>query len=334
MSSTFPQFSSKARGGKAPHHSPPPHTIQTRGKCDLEIGPHIFPETVFYEVHYLPSQSQLTHLPTAGVQSTAPHSGAYTPHAQSPHPVSTGEGSSVLGLPTPSSPLMSSLNKVTQITPELINRVNSAASSNPILANLVQLAASQVATPEQLKTLGLLIQSLASPEIAQLASQSSSPIFQGQPNQASSLISPQGITTPNPPIKEFDLVIEFRETPSERWVFPRGPVVFDQDNNLPGVSYDTLVKTIIPFNSPVGNAIATNQGLSAQISSPTETLHVATLRLRRTPLAVWDTLSRWAGGEEKMQHSRNLIEALVGCSKQIHSFCSLTRIRIRRTGCI
>jgi hypothetical protein len=318
LSSTFPRFSSKGRGAKVPHGSPPPHTIQTRGKCDLEIGPHIFPDTVFYEVHYLPSQSHPTpHAPQplAGWQSTTPYGGTYVSNAQA----STGEGSSTFDLETSSVPLISSLNSITKITPHLINQVNSAASSNPILANLLQVAAAGMATAEQLKTLGLLIQSLASPESAQLASQSSLPISQNQSNLTPQVISSLGTqkaTTSYFPVKEFDLVIEFREMPSERWIFPRGPVVYEKatDNDTIEVTYDALVKTLLPFDTSVGNGTSslTSQAPPAKSSVPVDKPpHVATFRLRKIPSAIWDTISRWAGDEKKMQQSREIFDPLV-----------------------
>lgn len=321
MSSIFPRFSSKVRGGKAPYDSPPPHTIQTRGKCDLEIGPHIFPDTVFYEVHYLPAQSQPTpHAlqPSAGWQSTTPYGSNYVSNNQPSQPASPRERSSEFDLPTSSTPLISSISGVTTITPHLINQVNLAASSNPILANLLQIAAGGTATPEQLKTLGLLIQSLASSENAQLASQS---ISQNQPNQRTPIISSSGTqiaSTSHSPVKEFDLVIEFREMPSDRWIFPRGPVVFenvtDNDNDVTNLTYGALIKTVLPFDTSVdnGNSVLPNQAPSAKSSLPTEKpVHVATFRLRKIPLATWDTISRWAGGEEKMQRSQEFFDSLV-----------------------
>jgi hypothetical protein len=216
--------------------------------------------------------------------------------------------------------LISSLNSITKITPHLINQVNSAASSNPILANLLQLAAAGCATPEQLKTLGLLIQSLASPESAQLASQSSLPSSQRQSNLKATQFIPstgtQTATTSNSPVKEFDLVIEFREMPSERWVFPRGPIVYEKvvDNDATEVSYDALVKTVLPFDTSIGNnsSAVADHAPPTKSSSPIEkTLHVATFRLRKTPLTIWDTISRWASGEEMMQQSREILDTLV-----------------------
>ena len=269
---------------------------------------------MFYEVHYLPSQSQLRP-PVAGS-----YGGAQVSNLPSSQSSSAGEGSSVFEAPSP--PLMSSLGESTAaLTPHLINQVNSAASSNPILANLIQLAAAGFASPEQLKTLGLLIRSLAGPESVQLVSQSSLPTTQIQPNKVLPSIpssEAQKATISNSPVKEFDLVLEFREMPTDRWVFPRGPVVYekamDEVNIISSLSgCDALVKTILPFNTPIGSSFsaATTQALSATTSPIEKPFHIVTFRVRKTPLALWDTLSRWAGGKEKMQQSQEIFNVLV-----------------------
>ena len=245
-----------------------------------------------------------------------PPSGTYVSNAQSAPTGSNAEGPSTTSvLETSSAPLISSLDAVTTITPILINQVNSAASSNPILANLLQLAAAGLATPEQLKTLGLLIQSLASPESVQLAQQSSLPTSQNQRNTTSTTVSSSGSqTTHGSPIKEFDFVFEFREMPSERWVFPRGPVVYEKVIDSENGTSDALVKAVLPFDTPSSNGIpiAPNQVPSATSSSPNErNFHVATFRLRKAPMAVLDTIARWTGGEAKMQQSQEFLNALV-----------------------
>ncbi|KAG6821411.1 hypothetical protein H0H93_014208 [Arthromyces matolae] len=278
--STFPKFSSKYRGAKATDPPPPPHTIQTRGKCDLKIGPHIFPDTTIFEVHYLPSQPSSIVLPTyqppsAGTwQAKTPYS-AYASATSVPDTTSTA-------LPTSSSP-------VTTISPALINQVNAAASSNPTLANLLQLAAGGLATPDQLKTLGLLIQSLAE------ASQSTA--FQSP--------TPSSILTPSiPPVKEFDLVLEFRENTTERWVFPRTTVTCQRTQN----SHTThslsqiVIKACVPFSTTSLPATTPEQ-----VSSPEEP-QVVTFTLEHASLTVWDTISRWAGSQETLQQNKKPIE--------------------------
>ena len=145
----FPKFSSKVRGKHQPEGSnAQPHTTRLIGKCDLEIGPYIFYDTAFHEVQYAVEPAKVpTYQYTQGTQSTfaaAPPS-AFVPSSS----------------PNAASPFMSSLESSIEITPHLIGQVNAAASSNPVLQNLLHAAAHNTASLDQLKTLAALIQSLA-----------------------------------------------------------------------------------------------------------------------------------------------------------------------------
>ncbi|GLB35924.1 hypothetical protein LshimejAT787_0302120 [Lyophyllum shimeji] len=307
--STFPRFSTKSRGAKAADQVPPPHTIQTRGKCDLEIGPHIFPDTIFYEVHYLPSQANLgagySYQPsTASWQSKTPYGASVQPGP------TTAVVSNPHELDKSSTPLISSLSEVTTITPALINQVNSAAASNPVLANLLQLAAAGMATPEQLKTLGLLIQSLATSERLQRVPPSFAAPSSLAPTPAGPSATPSSAPPPFP-IKEFDLVLEFRDTPSERWIFPRGLVTCERitESHTSDATSDVVIKACLPFEKAgAPGDPGTNQ--TSLVSSANEVPQVAVFHLRRTQLSLWDTISRWVGDERKMEQNRLKLSAL------------------------
>ncbi|CAA7265939.1 unnamed protein product [Cyclocybe aegerita] len=308
---TFPKFSSRSRGNKNADVVPPPHTIQTRGRCDLEVGPHIFPDTLFYEVHYLPTQAPQSATANHYWQSsyTAPYSHTIpTSTSQTPQPPTTVQ-------PEPekastSNPFMSSLPSVAAVTPSLISQVNTAASSNPILANLLQLAAAGKATPDQLKTLGLLIQSLANLERTPSAiappSQQLSPL---QPTPAQMDYYRNMPTLP--PVKAFDIVIEFRETPNDRWLFPRGPVYAERKprTNFASLNQDILLLTCLPFDDAMKTRASAPNGtetsLTPCVKSP------VTLTLKEAPATIWDTINRWTGGEEKMNVNKTYIEGLV-----------------------
>lgn len=309
--SAFPKFSSRSRGSKTQDVVPPPHTIQTRGRCDLEIGPIIFPDTLFYEVHYLsvlpqPQPQQLpvlslsagyTTTPSSSSSATTqPYSSVYTPYSgysatltapttTAPTPAST----SAAAVPQPA-PLLSSLTSTT-VTPALIHQVNSAASTNPTLANLLQLAASGKASPNQLKTLGLLIQSLAAANGTQYSATTPAP-----PNPAPTL-----------PVKEFDLVIEFPECPYDRFLFPREHVVCERMTNAaaPLSSYqDILIAAAIPFATPANTTAAANPTV-------TPASHISTMRIKSAPAMLWDTISRWVGGEETLARNRQFLSQIV-----------------------
>ena len=198
-----------------------------------------------------------------------------------------------------STPLISSLADVTSITPILINRVNTAASANPILSNLLQLAAAGHASPDQLKTLGLLIQSLANMEELPVATAS----IQQPPNAVNH-------NQRSPPVKEFDLVLEFREAPAERWVFPRVPVYGERKSN-PSTSQDILLTTCIPFSVAKNSVSDVSQEASLETATENPVQHVVTLHLIEASWAIWDTIYRWIGGEVNLRSNKIQIDSLV-----------------------
>ena len=194
---------------------------------------------------------------------------------------------------------MDSLPASIALTPHLIQQVNSAASSNPILANLLQLAAAGNATQDQLKTLGLLIQSFAS--LSSLSSTHSQ--VQLGPSTNSTYGSYTGFSTP--PVKEFDLVLEFRETPNERWYFPRVPVYVER-KPPPGTpnELDVTMLTCVPFNIDKQPPTAEHDG-----ENPLQ--YPIILTLKNTPYTIWETIWRWVGGESKNTTNKVHIEKQV-----------------------
>ena len=309
---TFPKFSSKAKGKAA--DAPPPHTIQARGKCDVVVGPHTFPETVFYEVNYL-SHGQQTNASFNQPTYSNPYwqsSTSYgTSYSQSTTAASSSQPAKVTSTPVTNSeqpvstPLISSLSDSIQVTPGLISQVNSAASANPILSNLLQLAAAGKATEDQLKTLGLLIQSFANLESLKNSSAST-------PNQFSAYNPPTAPTNYysrpylHPPAKDFDLVLEFRETPNEKWIFPRVPVYGERkfSSTQAGVHQEVSLLTCIPFN-------VSKESSSNGVQPASEGQYHATLVLKDAPNSIWDTIYRWIGGDEKNKASKIQIESVV-----------------------
>lgn len=114
----------------------------------------------------------------------------------------------------------------------------------------------------------------------------------------------------SPPVKDFDLVLEFREAPAERWVFPRVPVYGERKSN-PSTSQDILLTTCIPFsvaNNPVSDVLQ-EPSLETATESPVQ--HVVTLHLIEAPWAIWDTIYRWIGGEDNLRSNKIQIDGLV-----------------------
>ncbi len=188
------------------------------------------------------------------------------------------------------------------MTPNLIQQVNSAASSNPILANLLQLAAAGKATQDQLKTLGLLIQSFASLSSAtQLQLSQPSGYYQG--------------LHPLPPVKEFDLVFEFSETPNERWYIPRVPVYAERkpSPDVPS-ELDVSLLTRVPFKS---NVVSQDSGTTPEEPPPQ---YPVAFILKNAPYTVWETVWRWIGGEAKNKENKVEIESQVHMTtRYLHS---------------
>ena len=177
--------------------------------------------------------------------------------------------------------------------------MNTAASANPILSNLLQLAAAGHASPDQLKTLGLLIQSLANMEELPAATAT----IQQPPTAVNH-------HQKSPPVKDFDLVLEFREAPAERWVFPRVPV-YGERKSISSASQDILLTTCIPFNVANNSASDASQQPSLETSTESPAQHVVTLHLIEAPWAIWDTIYRWIGGEDKLRSNKIQIDSLV-----------------------
>ena len=247
---------------------PPPHTIKSLGKFDFQVGPHIFPDASVYEAHYLNS-TPVPQLPPSGSNqpqaSTWQTASSFRAPTYTPYfPYTASATSSATPYPSAqraSTPLVSAVASETPITPALINRVNDAAATDPILANFLQLAASGRATSDQLKTLALLIQSLASAQSSSMTRSALSGISGSEPHSIFNLLSGQipsstpSTSTPatppssatysypssdqpapaqttsapsSQPPKEYDLVLEFPERPYDRWLVPRVPVVCER----------------------------------------------------------------------------------------------------------
>lgn len=188
----------------------------------------------------------------------------------------------------------------TYVTPALSSQVAIASQSNPILANLLNAVINRTATNDQVKTLGLLIKSLEG--VQQLESPDPLP-----PYHASST-SPLRTASPKP----FDIVLEFHERPSDRFILPRGDVVCERVGVAEGGFYRSadVILTILltPPALPSSETTTSNTDSLPDTRNP----EVVCLRLLRVPHQLWDLLLIWAGGPEKMEESRKKLTDLVG----------------------
>ena len=338
---------------------PPPHTIKSLGKFDFQVGPHIFPDTSVYEAHYLSSTfaPQLprsgSYQPPASTWQTAPSFRAptytpYLPYGASATPSATPYPSAQRA----STPLVSAVASETPITPALINRVNDAAATDPILANFLQLAASGRATSEQLKTLALLIQSLASAQSSSMTRSALSGISSSEPHSIFNLLSGQipsstpststpaaspssathsypssdqpapaqtSAPTSSQPPKEHDLVLEFSERPYDRWLVPRVPVVCER---VPSTGNIEAILLLVALPLPKQTQTETQtQGEpeSAESAAPPDSdppQEVVQFRITKVHQAFWDNLLNWVGGSTKVDSNRRILEKIVSATKR------------------
>ena len=296
LSSAFPKFSAKARGGKPPEVVPPPHSIKAHGRFDVRIGPHVFPETTFYEVYYLPDT-------TAGSEPSSSHAPAF--HAyRTQGPQQTKESASAAQVAVSalsSSPEVQKGLPDSSVTPDLVIQVSAAAATNPVLKDLLQLAASDKASAEQKKTLADLIRSMGA------ASKQSQPTASQPPLTATSSHGPVAAPRPAAPLRQardFDVVIEFQEKPSDRWIVPRGSTVCKRVDSHP--LSDIFVTTAIPPTE--------HPQTDASEGADEPTPHVVSMRISNVSLGLWELLFRWVGGEEGMTKGKTALKNIVSRS--------------------
>ncbi|KAI1788812.1 hypothetical protein LXA43DRAFT_627194 [Ganoderma leucocontextum] len=270
VTSMFPRFSTKTRG-KAAEITPPPHTIKAHGKYDLHIGPHIFSGTAIYEVHYLPSVNH-----------------QYSrPEAQSTQPTPSSSFSAVPNYPQ-ASQSSSSTSSSSYVTPALSSRVATAAQTDPILANLLNAVINRTATAEQVRLLGVLVRQLEGlPEL--------------EPSNAPPVASPIA-SSPFRPVspKPFDIILEFHEKPSDKWILPRGDTFCERVGVAEGVwarYADVIVATTMTSSGPLADP-------SGDQPPDTPTPEVVSFHFSRVSQSLWELILAWAGGLQKMEESK------------------------------
>lgn len=295
LSSAFPKFSAKARGGKPPEVVPPPHSIKAHGRFDVRIGPHIFPDTTFYEVYYLPDIA-------AGRETSSGQAPTFhAPRAKEPQRTDVLPSTAQVAV----SALSSSLEvrkdfSDSSVTPDLVLQVSTAAATDPVLKDLLQLAGSDKASPEQKKTLADLIRSMGT---------ASKPIsLQSPPAGTSAHASgiPSRSSAPLRRVHDFDIVIEFQEKPSDRWIVPRGSAVCERLNTHP--LSDILLSISIP-------ALEHLQAESHEKADETMTPQIVNMRISNVSLGLWELLFRWVGGEEGIAKGRDALRNIVSYFK-------------------
>ncbi len=223
-------------------------------------------------------------------------------HAQPATASGSGVQTSLSSIPFPAG---------TYVTPALSSKVSVAAQSNPVLANLLKAVISRTATDDQVKTLGLLIQSLEGVQSLE------------QPNPTLLGMSTAQFSPRSSSPKPFDIVLEFHERSSDRFILPRGDVVCElaaPKTESPYRASDVIITCCVPF----ANA-ASLQTTPLHTEPPDNvTPEVVSFRISRVSQAVWELLSTWAGGPQKIEESR------VKLAEIVSTRLSNSNIRLKR----
>ncbi|KAH9937314.1 uncharacterized protein B0H18DRAFT_193802 [Fomitopsis serialis] len=128
----------------------------------------------------------------------------------------------------------------------------------------------------------------------------------GQPSTAG-ITGTLGVAEARHPIdsalqmREFDIVIEFQEKPSDRWIIPRGPAVCER-RDAHSLS-DVLLSTVI---QSAGSQPTESSEKTATTTAP----HVVSINISRVPQALWELLLKWSGGEEGIAKSKEALREI------------------------
>jgi len=269
----------------------------SRGKCDLVIGPHQFRQTTFYEVHYMQPVSTV---PTHRLPPTSTAANSY--------PSKGGQQSTSIPMPfaTPETSSCSSSNKdVTQlrlalgggleytISSDLVARIHHEASVNPIFAAKFRLAVEPSATPEQIRNFAFALPHLPGVKIS------------GAPSSLT-LSTEQQVYLP--PIREWDLVMEYQETPNERWLIPRGSLA--SCSRLLSKDGSGLSEVSFTLRLPIPQASSKTDDSSP--SEPDKNFpRPIKFGLRKAPDAIYNLILNWIGGEDQNKDNAAALAKIV-----------------------
>ncbi|PSS05465.1 hypothetical protein PHLCEN_2v3845 [Hermanssonia centrifuga] len=291
LTSTFPKFSVRGRGGKPPEVTPPPHHTKCLGKFELTIGPHIFQNTAVYEVSYLPHAE-----PTPPAAQSIPSAASISP-IQQPGPADQSAHNSQYSSHESLAPNIS-------VTPELSSKVNAALATNPILRNLFHLVGSGRATEDQVATLAALVHSMGNlpPD----------PRVLPQPPHQSSTHEPSASFLSSPPsvaplrTKPFDVVIEFQEKLPDKWIIPRGYALLETTpSSTSSTKLDAIltVSPLINIGGPEPSEILPPGTSGPDTASPVVKLHWTGLIQ-----PVIDLFARWCNDEQNIAENQGKLK--------------------------
>ncbi|EJU00056.1 hypothetical protein DACRYDRAFT_117650 [Dacryopinax primogenitus] len=258
LTSLFLKFSSKSKAKNAPEVNQPPHTLEYLGKCDLELGPHTFTGTKFFQVNYTTDQRSFSN------PHTPSHShGTQQQQAQWNYSAQKGwQGYAYQQQQQPAKVLPPGApGHGLRLTPELIHQVEKAAAADPELAHIRYLAAQNQATTDQLHKLGTLIQEINARNVQKSSSSTistKSPAVASKPEGSHSArpITKTSASAPSyeasgyyVPTRRPDIIFELRENPTERWLLPCDNSIVSKtvgEDGLPEAVLSTFLHAVDP----------------------------------------------------------------------------------------
>ncbi|OLL24743.1 hypothetical protein NEOLI_003392 [Neolecta irregularis DAH-3] len=197
----------------------PEHNLTRLGVCDVSFGVHTFPETKFFVAKYLGPLKA-----SSGVESptgSAAESGSC--QAMMTKNIPLFQESSVTGASVvtgaSSRPTFTSISPLQQQA--VIDKLNQAARSNPQLMQILSMVANGTASPQQVEVLTNYIQATS-------VGHDSNPTLHSpaRPEAKAKAKAPKAKSPPQARIvMGTDIVFEFRENVSERWMLPKSAIL-------------------------------------------------------------------------------------------------------------
>ncbi|VDB97779.1 unnamed protein product [Peniophora sp. CBMAI 1063] len=237
---------------------PPAHSTMMLSRCTLVIGPHTFFDTGIYEVVYEDTAFE--------VQT-----------ATNPAPKLQSREGTTPPLSTSSTTFMS------EITHELISRVNSKAQRDSQLMHCIRESIAGTAMPEEARYITTAINQLKEAEL-----------LSWQP------------ALPARVSRTWDIVFEFNDRSNSRRLLPRGPAFIEREP-LNGPRLDVM-QISIPIAAP--NTTTATKIASPSLTSPHQS-EVVTLQVAQPSHALYDSFIRWVGGAEQNTRNRDTLRNIL-----------------------
>lgn len=175
------------------------------------------------------------------------------------------------------------------VTPALLEQVTQAAATDPILHNLLTLAQRNQLSEDQRATLTAFVRSL---------NERLGPHYSPPEVPAA---GPSSVANPAPP-RPFDLVIEFQERLSDRWLVPRGTVYLaDAYGSNGGSLYDVIVTINLPLAQSAPTTQEDDPMTGGEVPTQTVKLHWRGLQQES-----YDILMAWSRGDAVSHDSDEL----------------------------